>query len=83
MLTKTEAENLLIFKYPDVRVESGIDLDDIWVFRAFLPLGGGEESMNPFLSVDKATGVSKDFSVTGYPDPLKLMRLFALEDATP
>lgn len=80
MLTKNEARELLNFKYQGVRVESGIDLDDVWVFRAYLPIGGGEENMNPFLSVDKSTGAVTDFSVTAYPDPMKLLTLFKMED---
>ena len=80
MLTKDEARQILEFKFPDVRVESGIDLGDIWVFRAFLPIGGGEENMNPFLSVEKETGAVNDFSVTAFPEPAKLVQLFAIED---
>lgn len=80
MLSKTEAKDLLIFKLPKVRVESGVSFEDLWIFRAFLPLGGGEENMNPFLSVDKETGSVKDFSVIGCSDPVKLMQLFEIED---
>lgn len=81
MLTKEDARDLLKFKYEGIRVESGIDLDTEWVFRAFLPIGGGEENMNPFLSVDKITGDVNDFSPAAYSDPMKLVRLFAVEDA--
>lgn len=80
MLTKDQARELLEFKFPGIRVESGIDLDDIWVFRAFLPIGGGEENMNPFLSVAKETGAVSDFSVTAFAEPMKLVQLFAIED---
>lgn len=80
MLSRTEAKDLLTFKYPGVRVESGVSFDDVWVFRAFLPLGGGEENMNPFLSVDKTTGETNDFSITASGDPVRLMNLFKMED---
>ena len=80
MLTKDQARELLEFKFPGSKVESGIDLDDIWVFRAFLPIGGGEQNMNPFLSVEKETGAVNDFSVTAFPEPARLVRLFAIED---
>lgn len=79
MLTKDQARELLEFKFPGIRVESGIDLDDIWVFRAFLALGG-EENMNPFLSIAKETGAVSDFSVTAFAEPMKLVQLFAIED---
>mgnify|MGYP003409609434 CR=1 FL=1 len=80
MLSKTEAKEILIFKYPDIRVESGIDMDGLWVFRAFMPIGGDEENMNPFLSVDKTDGSVNDFSVFASSDPMEMMRLFAIED---
>lgn len=80
MLSKDEARDILIFKYEGIRVESGIDLDDRWVFRAFLPIGGGEENMNPFFSVEKATADVSDFSITAYENPMALMALFGNED---
>lgn len=81
MLSKSDAKELLEFKYPGIRVESGIGFDDdFWVFRAFLPLGGGEENMNPFHSVNKVTGATNDFSVMSCGDPMRVMRLFAIED---
>lgn len=81
MLSKTDAKDLLTFKYEGCRVESGIDLGDIWVFRVFMPIGGGEQNMNPFMSVNKTDGSTKDFSIIGYSDPMELGRLFAIEDA--
>lgn len=80
MLSKSDARDLLEFKYEGVRVESGIDYENLWVFRAYLPIGGGEENMNPFLSVDKETGATRDFSVRACPNPVEIMRLFAIED---
>lgn len=81
MLTKEDAEAILVARYPDIRVEVGIDFEGDWLFRAFMPLGGGEENMNPFLTVDKVTGEDNDFSPMQCSDPLELARLFAIEDA--
>lgn len=81
MLNKSEAKELLLFKFPGVRVESGIDYENLWVFRAFLPIGGGEENMNPFMSVEKETGVVSDFSITACPDPMLLVERFSKEDS--
>lgn len=80
MLDKTEAEELLTFKFPGIRVEAGVDYEDLWVFRAFMPIGGGEENMDPFISVHKETGNTNDFSVMACKNPVALMHLFAAED---
>lgn len=79
MLSKNEARDLLAFKYPNSKVETGVDLGRDWVFRIFLPIGGGEENMNPFMSVNKTTGATKDFSPASYPNLAELSRLFAQE----
>lgn len=83
MLSKSEAKDLLTFKYQGIRVEAGIDFEGAWVFRAFLPIGGGEENMNPFLAVDKTTGEVNDFSIAACEDPVELVRLFALAEEKP
>jgi hypothetical protein len=80
MLSKTQASALLKFKFPGSIVESGIDFEDLWVFRIYLPIHEEEQGMNPFMSVDKKTGDVNDFSITACSNPVLLMTRFAVED---
>lgn len=81
MLEKSEAKDLLAFVFEGSRVETGIDLEEEWVFRAFLPIGGGEKNMSPFFGVNKLTGAVRDFPVASYPNLGEFARLFAIADA--
>lgn len=76
MLNENEARQILKYKYDGIKVETGVAWKAFWVFRAYLPIGGTEEDMNPFMSVDRISGAVSDFSIMGCEDPLAFASAF-------
>lgn len=75
MLTITEAKDILESEYPEYPVLKGVDYNDLYVFMVDRSIDPGEEFMDPFFSVNKATREARDYSIF-FSDPQGILGLF-------
>lgn len=75
-LSSEQALTKLSKVFPERSIEGPVEFKNLWIFKAIDSSDPVEGSYDPFFSVDKTSGIVREFSVMTDATPFEIFMLF-------